>query len=79
MVISFFDQYLFKLSCECGEVTEVVLSNLDNASTFTCPACGFVADLETDPWRTDLMDLRYLATELDKKAVQSGKIVKRIT
>ena len=78
MVISMFDQQLFKFTCKCGKVTEEVLSNLDNVTTFACPACGFLADLKVDPWRTHLMDLRHIAAELDKKAIQRGEVIQRI-
>ena len=53
MTLSMFDQKLFKLACECGKITEEVLSNLDNALIFTCPACGFIGrrGLGAKDWR----------------------------
>lgn len=78
MVLSKFNQMLFEFACECGEVTKEVLSNLDGVATHRCPACRAVTDIEADPWRTNLADLRDIASELDKQAVQRGEILERI-
>ncbi len=78
MVISKFDQMLFEFVCQCGEVTEEMLSNLDGKDVFACPACDFVADLKSDPWRAYLMSLRDTASEIDKQAMQRGEVIERI-
>lgn len=80
-MLSWFDQHLFEFECpgpECGKVTKEVLSNLDNMRRFACSHCGLTVDLEAEPYRGALSELRRVATELDKQARQRGEVVKRI-
>jgi hypothetical protein len=77
MVLSMFDQQLFEFTCQCGKVSEEVLGRLDHIDTLTCPVCGHVADLHSEPYRSMLADLREIASELDKQASERGKIIER--
>ncbi len=78
MALSMFDKQLFEFACKCGEVEPIVLGRLDNVSAWTCRLCGSVTNLDAEPYRSGLADLREVATELDKQARQRGEVIKRI-
>jgi transcription elongation factor Elf1 len=77
MAISRFDQYTFKITCQCGHVSVETIGRFEGIGTATCSRCGAVIDLRSEPYGSTIRKLQELATELDKQARERGEIIER--
>jgi hypothetical protein len=73
MVVSMFDQMMFKLSC--GH--EVVLGRLSNLQEWVCEACGQETDLTAEPFKSELLKDLDTAVQVDLQARAKGEQVTR--
>jgi len=58
MVLSMFNQLLVQVRCERGHVEEIVLSRLENITSWPCGRCGHPIDLSAEPYATALREQR---------------------
>ncbi len=71
MSISYFDQILYKFTCEnteCGKVFQPVLRELVHTDEVVCPKCGTAIDIRESKRHGAIGKMFDTASELDKKA-----------
>lgn len=78
MVLSMFDQYKFKFSCDCGHQSEELICRLDGIDTVPCPKCGKITDLREEPHATILRETRDLAAQHDNISRKRGETIERL-
>jgi hypothetical protein len=78
MVLSMFDQYKFKFSCDCGHQSEEMLSRLNGIETVPCPKCGKITDLREEPHATILGEIRELAAQHDNISIKRGETIEHL-
>jgi hypothetical protein len=78
MVLSMFDQYKFKVACECGHQTEEIVSRFEGIDSVPCPKCGKITDLREEPHATILEQIRELAAQHDSISRKRGETIERL-
>lgn len=78
MVLSMFDQYKFKFSCDCGHRSEEIIGRLDGIDTVPCPKCAKITDLREEPHATILEETRALAAQHDNISRKRGETIERL-
>lgn len=74
MVISMFDQMLFRLAC--GH--DVVLGRMANLAIWVCEECGKSTDLTTSPFKEKLVKGLDTARQIDLQAKERGETITRL-
>ena len=74
MVVSMFDQMMFRLSC--GH--EVVLGRLSNLQRWVCEACGQETNLAAEPFKSELLKELDAALQIDLQEQAKGEQVTRL-